>query len=294
MPVLPLSAILCRIRRCRQRHLQHCLEPRPRPFLAQSGGDLVQISIIGGNNFKCTLSLGLRSVWHRFFFFLHRRKHQHLDAPSPPSMSDTVTGDTSSDTTFSRRPSATMLKMVTPQDVVRSPGPDMSPRTRALPDYFAVGPLKSELASIQEQEAPSYQLDGSRAGRRESTISFQDELPTRRSSNGTDGGNSISLGRKLSVSSVSSRRPRYSASLHGLELQEHAARIRASSPPPERFVTLSPCLLFLLLGFFFSFPSSSSSFLRGSQVVAKWYASPLSPRRCPAMSRFHLRRSTPF
>ncbi|KAJ6782058.1 hypothetical protein PWT90_10575 [Aphanocladium album] len=153
-------------------------------------------------------------------------------------MSDTLTSDnnttTSDATSSSRRQSATMLKMVTPQDI-RSPGPDMSPRTRALPDYFAVGALKSELASIQEQEAPSYQLNGYSTGRRESTISFQDELPTRRSSNGTDGGNSISLGRKLSTSSVSSRRPRYSASLHGLELQEHAARIRASSPPPERW-----------------------------------------------------------
>ncbi|KAJ3478260.1 hypothetical protein NLG97_g8629 [Lecanicillium saksenae] len=151
-------------------------------------------------------------------------------------MSGTLTGDTSSEANFSsRRPTATMLKMVTPQDI-RSPGPDISPRTRALPDYFGVGTLKSELASIQEQEAPSYQLNGSSTGRRESTISFQDELPTRRSSNGTDGGNSISLGRKLSTSSVSSRRPRYSASLNGFELQEHAARIRASSPPPERFV----------------------------------------------------------
>ncbi|KAM3464296.1 hypothetical protein MY5147_008399 [Beauveria neobassiana] len=150
-------------------------------------------------------------------------------------MPDTLTSDTSNETVFaSQRPSAKMLKMVTPHDI-RSAGPDVSSRTRGLHDYFAVGPLKSELASIQEQEAPSYHLNGSIAGRRESTISFQDELPTRRSSNDTDPGNAISLGRKLSTSSVSSRRPRYSASLHGLELQEHAARIRASSPPPERF-----------------------------------------------------------
>lgn len=153
-------------------------------------------------------------------------------------MSNTLTDDNYNHSSFAlRRPSAKMLKMVTPQDV-RSPGFDMSPRTRALPDYFAVGALKSELASIQEQEAPPtpYQLNESSAGRRESTISFPDELPTRRSSNGTDPGSAISLGRKPSTSSVSSRRPPYSASLHGLELQEHAARIRASSPPPERFV----------------------------------------------------------
>ncbi|KAJ4151173.1 hypothetical protein LMH87_011888 [Akanthomyces muscarius] len=152
-------------------------------------------------------------------------------------MSNTLTDDTCNNASFaSQRPSAKMLKMVTPQDV-RSPGLDMSPRTRSLPDYFAVGPLKSELASIQEQEAPPtpYQRNESSAGRRESTISFPDELPTRRSSNGTDPGTAISLGRKPSTSSVSSRRPRYSASLHGVELQEHAARIRASSPPPERF-----------------------------------------------------------
>ncbi|ATY61739.1 universal stress family domain [Cordyceps militaris] len=153
-------------------------------------------------------------------------------------MCGTLTSETSNVTLFSSkrpRPAAKMLKMVTPQDI-RSPGPDMSPRARMLPDYFAVGPLKTELASIQEQEAPSYHLDGSGDGRRESTISFQDELPTRRSSNETDTGRVASLGRKPSTSSVSSRRPRYSASLHGLELQEHAARIRASSPPPESHV----------------------------------------------------------
>lgn len=156
---------------------------------------------------------------------------------TPTSMSPTLTDDTPNNTSFaSQRPSVKMLKMVTPHDI-RSPAFDMSPRTRSLSDYFAVGPIKTELASIQEQEAPpSYQLNGSGHGRRESTISFPEELPTRRSSNGTDPGNIVSLGRKLSTSSVSSRRPRYSASLHGLELQEHAARIRASSPPPERFV----------------------------------------------------------
>lgn len=148
------------------------------------------------------------------------------------------------------RPPAKMLKMVTPQDI-RSPGFDMSPRTRALPDYFAVAPLKSELASIQEQEAPSYELNGSDAHRRESTISFQDELPTRRSSTGTDSASGVALGRKLSASSISSRRPRYSASLHGQELQEHALRIRASSPPPQRFV-------FQFFLFFLSFGLSES------------------------------------
>lgn len=153
-------------------------------------------------------------------------------------MSGAVTGNASSESTFSQPAnSAKMLKMVTPHDI-RSPGPDMSPRTRAMPDYSTVTPLKSELASIQEQEPHSHQLSGNVSGRRESTISFQDDLPTRRSSNGTDAGNSISLGRKLSTSSVSSRRPRYSASLTGFELQEHASRIRASSPPPQRFVTL--------------------------------------------------------
>ncbi|KAJ2975541.1 hypothetical protein NQ176_g5462 [Zarea fungicola] len=138
-----------------------------------------------------------------------------------------------------------MLKMETPQDI-RSPGFDMSPRTRALTDYFAVVPLKSELASIQEQEPPSYELNGSDAHRRESTISFQDELPTRRSSTGTDSASDVTLGRKLSTSSISSRRPRYSASLHGQELQEHALRIRASSPPPQRFVV--QFFLFLFFG----------------------------------------------
>lgn len=160
-------------------------------------------------------------------------------------MSDAVNGHANNEKNLApsssllQRPFAKMLKMMTPQDIYSPGPPDISPRTRALPDYFASAPLKTELASIQEQEPPSYELNGSGAGRRESTISFQDELPTRRSSSGTDAGNgSVSLGRKLSTSSVSSRRRRYSASLHGLELQEHAMRIRAASPPPQRFVMI--------------------------------------------------------
>lgn len=105
----------------------------------------------------------------------------------------------------------------------------------------------SASANVRKDTATNFIANDDGSRRRASTISFAEDLPTRRSSVGDDV-TSGSLGRQTSNPAVSFQRRRQSSLPQVNAKPTNGSRIRASSPPHDRYVTpFSSFLIFAML-----------------------------------------------